>query len=104
MTFKEWLKLKEVGTSTACVAAFARPIFSQPVRRNKKGGLADLRVRIESKSELDNLEKAKQAATKLLAKNPQRSYEDHLKDALHDIESGFCPVCGMYDLECECED
>jgi hypothetical protein len=32
LEFKSWL-LKEVGTSTASVAVFARPIFSEPVKR-----------------------------------------------------------------------
>ncbi len=34
-TFHSWV-LKETGTSTACVASFARPIFSKPVRRIPK--------------------------------------------------------------------
>jgi hypothetical protein len=33
-TFSEWLKIKETGTSTSCVAAYARPILSVPVRRD----------------------------------------------------------------------
>lgn len=33
MNFKEWLKLQEVGTSTANVAVFARPLFGGPVTR-----------------------------------------------------------------------
>lgn len=40
-SWHEWLKkrdpkLFEVATSTADVAIFARPVFSEPVRRNKK--------------------------------------------------------------------
>lgn len=33
MKFKEWLKIKENATSTAAIAVFARPVFSEPVRR-----------------------------------------------------------------------
>lgn len=33
MSFKDWLKLDEVGTGTSSVAAFARPIFGQMVQR-----------------------------------------------------------------------
>jgi len=33
MTFREWLKLREVGTSTASVAVFARPLFGGPTTR-----------------------------------------------------------------------
>ncbi len=33
ITFIEWLKLREVGTGTNAIASFARPIFSEPVRR-----------------------------------------------------------------------
>ena len=33
MTFKEWLKLQEVGTSTASVATFAMPLFGGPFVR-----------------------------------------------------------------------
>jgi hypothetical protein len=33
MTFNEWLKLREASTSSACVAMFARPVFSSPVER-----------------------------------------------------------------------
>lgn len=33
MCFKEWLKLQEVGTSTASVAVFARPLFGGPATR-----------------------------------------------------------------------
>jgi hypothetical protein len=34
MDFKNWLeKIKENMTSTADVATFARPLFSEPVRR-----------------------------------------------------------------------
>lgn len=39
ITFKEWLKLKENGTSTADVAVFARPVFSgnvSPALEKKK--------------------------------------------------------------------
>lgn len=32
-SFKEWLKVNEVGTSTASVAVFARPVFSSPISR-----------------------------------------------------------------------
>lgn len=32
MRFKDWL-LREVGTGTACVAAFARPVLPGPIRR-----------------------------------------------------------------------
>jgi len=32
-TFQEWLKLREEGTGTNCVAVFARPVFGEPVRR-----------------------------------------------------------------------
>jgi len=33
MSFKEWFKLQEVGTSTASVAPFIRPLFGGPVTR-----------------------------------------------------------------------
>jgi hypothetical protein len=37
LTFEEWVQLKETGTSTGCVASFARPIGSgKIIRRNKK--------------------------------------------------------------------
>lgn len=36
MNFKEWLKLKEVGTSTACIAVFARPLFSVMPKEDEK--------------------------------------------------------------------
>lgn len=36
MTFKEWLKLKEDGTSTASVAVFARPLVGVVRRIPKK--------------------------------------------------------------------
>lgn len=48
MRFKEWLKLQEIGTGTSSVAIFARPIFSEPVRR--KGlfkALTDEEMRIK---------------------------------------------------------
>lgn len=35
LSFREWLVLREVGTSTACVAAYARPLLP-PVRRQPK--------------------------------------------------------------------
>lgn len=41
MTFKNWLKLKESGTSTADVAGFSRPTIGGPVRRNWLGPWAD---------------------------------------------------------------
>lgn len=37
MTFKEWLKINEVGTGTNAVAVFSRPIFAEPVRRGNMG-------------------------------------------------------------------
>lgn len=37
MTFKEWLKLQEVGTSTADVAFFQRPIFGSTIQRKWLG-------------------------------------------------------------------
>lgn len=33
MNFKEWLSLKEVGTTTASVATFKMPLFGNPVTR-----------------------------------------------------------------------
>ena len=33
MKFKEWLKLREVETSTASIATFAMPVFGGPFRR-----------------------------------------------------------------------
>jgi hypothetical protein len=33
MSFKEWLKLSEVGTTTASVATFKMPLFGGPVTR-----------------------------------------------------------------------
>ena len=33
MNFKEWIKLKETGISTASIAVFARPLFSSPIKR-----------------------------------------------------------------------
>jgi len=33
MDFKEWLKIQEAGTNTACIAVFARPALPGPVRR-----------------------------------------------------------------------
>ena len=33
MNFKEWIKLKETGTSTASIAVFARPLLSSPIKR-----------------------------------------------------------------------
>ena len=33
MNFKEWIKLKETGTSTSSIAVFARPLFSSPIKR-----------------------------------------------------------------------
>jgi hypothetical protein len=33
MTFKEWLNLSEVGTSTSSVAPFLMPLFSRAVQR-----------------------------------------------------------------------
>lgn len=33
MNFREWLKINEVGTGTSSIAGFARPIFSEPVKR-----------------------------------------------------------------------
>jgi hypothetical protein len=33
MTFKEWLNLSEVGTSTGSVAPFLMTLFSSPVQR-----------------------------------------------------------------------
>lgn len=33
MKFKEWLALKEVGTTTASVATFKMPLFGGPVTR-----------------------------------------------------------------------
>lgn len=33
MSFYEWLKLREVGTSTASVAHFAMPVFGGPFSR-----------------------------------------------------------------------
>jgi hypothetical protein len=48
MSFKEWLKMNEEGTSTSCIAAFPRPIgigtvSRQPVdmffkKKKKKSG------------------------------------------------------------------
>jgi hypothetical protein len=38
MKFRDWLErrvLQEVGTGTNSVAVFSRPIFSDPLRRNK---------------------------------------------------------------------
>ena len=37
MKFKDWLKLQETGTSTACIAIFARP-FIGIVRRTSLDG------------------------------------------------------------------
>jgi len=37
VTFKEWLKLQEVGTGTNSVAIFSRPIFNKPFRRRFLG-------------------------------------------------------------------
>ena len=34
MRFSEWLKLREVGTSTASVATFAMPLFGGPFVRS----------------------------------------------------------------------
>ena len=36
LNFREWLKLQEVGTSTACVAGFAR--MAMPMRRREMLG------------------------------------------------------------------
>lgn len=33
ITFREWLKLREVGTSTAGVATYALPLFGGPFAR-----------------------------------------------------------------------
>jgi hypothetical protein len=33
ITFKEWLKLQETGTSTSSVAVYARPLFGGPFAR-----------------------------------------------------------------------
>jgi len=33
LSFKEWLKLQEVGTSTASVATYALPLFGGPFTR-----------------------------------------------------------------------
>lgn len=33
MSFKEWLHLKEIGTTTASVASFKMPLFRGPVTR-----------------------------------------------------------------------
>jgi len=35
-TFGDWISFKETGTSTGDVACFARPIFSDPIRRIPK--------------------------------------------------------------------
>jgi len=42
MRFKEWLRINEVGTSSASVAVFARPVFGSAVRRTWPPMFGDL--------------------------------------------------------------
>lgn len=37
LSFKEWLKLQEVGTGTNSIAMFKRPVFGEPIRRQVLG-------------------------------------------------------------------
>jgi hypothetical protein len=41
MRFKEWLKLAESGTSTGCIANFARPCLPMVTRQSVKPLLLD---------------------------------------------------------------
>jgi len=45
LEFKKWLKdnkvLKEVGTSTSCIAGFQRKLFPGPIRRKFLGPWAE---------------------------------------------------------------
>lgn len=41
LSFKEWLKLQEVGTGTNAIAMFKRPVFGEPIRRQALGPWAE---------------------------------------------------------------
>jgi hypothetical protein len=55
-SFKEWLKLQEVGTGTNAVAVFARPIGGGDlVRRTPLDMFGDEKKKKKKKHPLDNL-------------------------------------------------